>query len=136
MRTTLAVAGLLLASPALAACTDNTTAGADGDDARAFTVASSDDACDVSGTEAPSGALTFEVTNTGSQVTEFYLLGEDGLRILGEVENIGPGVSRSLTVKAPAGDYFTTCKPGMKGELSDINYLGAGKRSSGSPCPQ
>ena len=31
------------------------------------------------------------MTNDGSQVTEFYLLGEDGLRIVGEVENIGPG---------------------------------------------
>ena len=85
-------------------------------DARSFTVASSDDACDVSGAEAPSGALKFEVTNTGSQVTEFYVLADDGLRIVGEVENIGPGVSRSLTVKAPEGDYFTACKPGMKGD--------------------
>ena len=33
----------------------------------------------------------FEVTNKGSKVTEFYLLAADGLRIVGEVENIGPG---------------------------------------------
>lgn len=117
MRKTLLVAGLLLATPALAACTDNTTGDqAGGGDDRAFTVSSTDDACEVSGTTAPSGALKFEVTNAGSQVTEFYLLAGDGLRILGEVENIGPGVSRSLTVKAPAGDYFTACKPGMKGD--------------------
>jgi iron uptake system component EfeO len=118
VRKSLFAAGLLLAAPALAACTNNDTGGSasGGDDGRAFTVASTDDACEVSGAEAPAGALKFEVTNTGSQVTEFYLLGEDGLRILGEVENIGPGVSRSLTVKAPAGKYFTTCKPGMKGD--------------------
>ncbi|MCW2814386.1 MAG: Efem/EfeO family lipoprotein precursor [Nocardioides sp.] len=116
MRTTLTLAGLLLAAPALAACTDNTASdGAAGDD-RSFAVTSSDDACEVSGAEAPSGALEFEVTNTGSQVTEFYVLADDGLRIVGEVENIGPGVSRSLTVKAPEGDYFTACKPGMKGD--------------------
>jgi iron uptake system component EfeO len=118
VRKTLIAAGLLVAAPALAACTDNAT----GDDAsggggdRAFTVASTNDECKVSGAEAPSGALKFEVTNAGSQVTEFYLLAEDGLRIIGEVENIGPGVSRSLTVKAPAGKYFTACKPGMKGD--------------------
>ena len=118
MRTTLLLAGLLLATPALAACTDNTTSGASGEggDERAFTVAASDESCDVSGVEAPSGALEFEVTNTGTKVTEFYLLADDGLRILGEVENIGPGVSRSLTVKTPAGDYFTACKPGMTGD--------------------
>ena len=72
--------------------------------------------CDLSATEAPAGTLTFDVTNTGSQVTEFYLLGEDGLRIVGEVENIGPALNRQLVVNAPAGKYVTACKPGMKGE--------------------
>ena len=56
------------------------------------------------------------MTNNGSQVTEFYLLGEDGLRIVAEVENIGPQPHRELTVNAPAGTYITACKPGMKGE--------------------
>ena len=55
-----------------------------------MTVSSTDSACDVSATEAPAGTLTFDVTNAGTQVTEFYLLGEDGLRIVAEVENIGP----------------------------------------------
>ena len=49
-------------------------------------------------------------------MTEFYLLGEDGLRIVAEVENIGPNLNRELTVNAPAGSYVTACKPGMKGE--------------------
>ena len=49
-------------------------------------------------------------------MTEFYLLGEDGLRIVAEVENIGPSLNRELTVNAPAGSYVTACKPGMKGE--------------------
>ena len=62
------------------------------------------------------GTLTFDVKNDGSQVTEFYLLGEDGLRIVGEVENIGPQLSRELVVNAPAGSYVTACKPGMKGD--------------------
>jgi len=56
------------------------------------------------------------VTNDGSQVTEFYLLGDDGLRIVGEVENIGPDNTAPLTVNAPAGEYVTACKPGLKGE--------------------
>jgi iron uptake system component EfeO len=49
-------------------------------------------------------------------VTEFYLLASDGLRIVGEVENIAPGASRTLTVVAQPGDYFTLCKPGMVGD--------------------
>ncbi len=60
--------------------------------------------------------LTFDVTNTGSQVTEFYLLGDDGLRIVAEIENVGPGATQKLTVNAPAGSYVTACKPGMVGE--------------------
>ena len=119
MRKTLVVPALLLSAPFLAACTDNSSDGGGGDDAssdRAFTVNSSDDACDVSGAEAPAGTLTFDVTNTGSQVTEFYLLADDGLRIVAEVENVGPNVSRKLTVNAPAGSYFTACKPGMVGD--------------------
>ena len=93
--------------PLLAACTENAPSGGGGDDvagaSRALTVSSTDAACDLSATEAPAGTLTFDVTNTGSQVTEFYLLGEDGLRIVGEVENIGPGLTRELVVNAPAG---------------------------------
>ncbi|WP_457185211.1 iron uptake system protein EfeO [Nocardioides sp. P5_E3] len=109
------------ALPLLAACTQNAdtgSAGGSGDaaDPRALTVDSSADSCTLSATEAPAGALTFDVTNSGDQVTEFYLLGDDGLRIVAEVENIGPSISRALTVNAPAGTYVTACKPGMAGE--------------------
>ena len=115
MRKPLLVA-LLLATPLFAACTENVKSGSDSGDARTVTVTSTDDGCEVSSAEAPSGTLTFEVRNDGSKVTEFYLLGEDGKRIVGEVENIGPGLSRELVVAAPAGSYVTACKPGMKGD--------------------
>src|SRR5262245_43417977 len=118
MSKTLVVTAVALAVPFLAACTQNAASdgAADGGNPRALSVQSSDDACDVSSAQAPAATLTFDVTNTGSQVTEFYLLGEDGLRIVSEVENIGPGLNRKMTVNAPAGSYFTACKPGMKGD--------------------
>jgi iron uptake system component EfeO len=119
MRKTLAVTALVVAAPFLAACTENTDSddgAADGGNPRALSVESTDSECKVSAAEAPAGTLTFDVTNTGSQVTEFYLLGEDGLRIVAEVENIGPNLNREMTINAPAGKYFTSCKPGMKGE--------------------
>lgn len=116
---------LLLAVP-LAACTEN-AGPTDGEDGT-ITVTSSDDACDLSATEAPAGTLRFDVTNTGSQVTEFYLLAEDGLTVVGEVENIGPDLHRQLVVSAPAGDYVTACKPGMKGQgiRADFTVTGSG----------
>ena len=95
---------------------------------RTITVSSTDDACRLSATEAPAGKLTFDVTNDGSKVTEFYLLDDDGQRIVGEVENIGPGLDRELVVNAAPGTYTTACKPGMKGDgiRADFTVTGSG----------
>ena len=98
----------------LTGCTDNTKAS--DTSGGAIDVVSSNTECKVSATSVPSGNLTFSVRNEGTAVTEFYLLAADGLRILGEVENIGPGLSRNLVVTAPAGTYTTACKPGMEGD--------------------
>ena len=110
MNARLIIAGFALA-PMLVACTDNSTS-SDGDP-RLVSVSSTNDACEVSTTKVPAGVVTFDVTNAGSKVTEFYLLGSDGLRIVGEVENIGPNLSRELVVNVPEGSYTTACKPGM-----------------------
>ncbi|MGP5026281.1 iron uptake system protein EfeO [Glutamicibacter ardleyensis] len=111
----LAPAALIsLAALTLTGCTDNTTGTTAGDGT--INVVSTAEACTVSSNQVPGGTLKFNVKNEGSAVTEFYLLAEDGLRIAGEVENIGPGVSRDLVVIAPAGSYYTACKPGMVGE--------------------
>ncbi|MCM0619728.1 iron uptake system protein EfeO [Nocardioides bruguierae] len=114
----LGLAAAVLTLPVLASCTEAVpSAESDTDgDGRTVTVTSSADECEVSTGEVPSGTLTFNVTNTGSEVTEFYLLAEDGLTIKGEIENIGPQATRQLVLAAPAGDYVTACKPGMVGE--------------------
>lgn len=104
--------GVVVASLLLVGCVAKTDATASG----TLTVDASDAACSVSSSSASSGTLAFDVTNSGTQVSEFYLLADDGLRIVGEVENIAPGASRTLTVVAQPGDYFTLCKPGMVGE--------------------
>jgi iron uptake system component EfeO len=101
---------------ALAACTDNGNGAAAGSSDGSIQVSSTDTECKVSAATAPSGNLSFSVKNDGKQVTEFYLLAEDGLRIIGEVENIGPGLTRKLVVAAGAGSYTTACKPGMQGD--------------------
>jgi iron uptake system component EfeO len=82
----------------------------------AIVVSASDDACQVARHEAKAGTLTFEVTNKGTRVTEFYLYAE-GDRIMGEVENVTPGLTRRLIVEvSEAGTYETACKPGMRGK--------------------
>ncbi|ARJ07592.1 lipoprotein [Cnuibacter physcomitrellae] len=110
----LAVAPIALTGVVLAGCVANTPAGGSAGGGIAVTSSSTD--CAVGAASAPSGPVTFTVTNSGDQVTEFYLLADDGLRIVGEIENIGPGISRDLVVQAQPGDYFTVCKPGMVGD--------------------
>lgn len=112
-RTALAAAAVAVPL-VLTGCTDNTKA-AD-TSGGAIEVVSSNTECKVSASSVPSGNLNFAVKNEGTEVTEFYLLAADGLRILGEVENIGPGLTRNLVVTAPAGTYTTACKPGMEGD--------------------
>jgi len=97
---------------ALAGCVAKTDAAA----SDTLTVTSTADACELSSSSAKSGTLAFEVRNEGSDVTEFYLLAEDGRQIVGEAENIAPGASRTLTVVAQPGKYYTVCKPGMTGD--------------------
>jgi iron uptake system component EfeO len=115
----LAAAGTLLAIPLIVACTENAPDAGDpgaSADPRALTVQATDTECRLSALTAPAGNLTFSVTNGGTKVTEFYLLAGDGLRIIGEIENIGPGLSRDLVLRVGPGDYVSACKPGMVGE--------------------
>jgi iron uptake system component EfeO len=136
------VAALLTAGAAvaLAGCTSTAppaapsgggSSGAGAAPAGPITVQAADSACQVSSTEAQAGTITFNISNGGSKVTEFYLYGA-GDRIMGEVENIGPGLSRQLIVEVPdGGTYTTACKPGMVGDgiRAPFTVTGAAGRS-------
>ncbi len=118
MRTTriLALAAAVVLGGALAACggdkADDTAAGATGGP---IPVKASDTACDVARNKVDAGTSVFTITNGGNKVTEFYVYAP-GDRVMGEVENIAPGLSRELHVELPAGSYETACKPGMSGK--------------------
>jgi iron uptake system component EfeO len=109
VRTTRAAAILMLALLGLTACVANAPTGST---SGALTVTSTATECTVSAATAPAGTVVFTVTNGSETVTEFYLLGENEAQIMGEVENIGPGLSRDLVVTLEPGNYYTTCKPG------------------------
>ncbi len=122
MRRIVVAAALSAAALGLTACgqadegTVSDGAGAAGAADTVVTVTATDDACRLSATSAPPGSIAFTVTNDGSKVTEFYVY-SGGTDIVGEVENIGPGLTRTLTVDdVVAGDYVTACKPGMSGD--------------------
>jgi iron uptake system component EfeO len=110
----LAAAGAL-AGGVLAACSDDAGSGDDAAAGGPIAVTASDSACEVAATDVDAGTVTFKVTNKGVKVTEFYVYAQ-GDRVMGEVENIAPGLSRELHVELPAGTYETACKPGMVGK--------------------
>ncbi|BFU46822.1 iron uptake system protein EfeO [Krasilnikovia sp. MM14-A1004] len=117
MRTTriLALAAVgTLTGGALAGCTGDKSDGAPVAGGP-IAVKATDSACELARTTLDAGTAVFKVTNSGAKVTEFYVYA-DGDRVMGEVENITPGLSRELRVELPAGTYQASCKPGMVGQ--------------------
>ncbi len=108
----ISLAGATATVLTLGACADKVDEAA----AAQFQVTADDSSCTVDGAEATTGTANFVVTNQGEKTTEFYVYTAGG-RVVGEVENIGPGATRKLVVSlTDPGDYTLTCKPGMVGE--------------------
>jgi uncharacterized cupredoxin-like copper-binding protein len=118
---------LLVAVGGLAACSSDATKGA-------IDVTATDEECKVARTDLKAGTSTFVVHNEGDDVTEVYVYGKDD-EVEGEVENIGPGTSRDLSVDLTAGSYEVACKPGMKGDgiRTTITVTGSGGTKSATP---
>ncbi|MEO6019872.1 MAG: iron uptake system protein EfeO, partial [Knoellia sp.] len=117
---------LIPATFALAACGGNSDAKTS-DGKGPITVSANDTTCEVATAEAPAGTIEFTVANQGTKINEFYVYAE-GDRIMGEVENIAPGLTRTFHVEiAEPGTYQTACKPGMvgKGIRHDFTVTGA-----------
>ncbi|KQX07406.1 MULTISPECIES: iron uptake system protein EfeO [unclassified Leifsonia] len=106
MKRTLSVglAGAGIIALTLTGCVPNNAGGS------AVAVAITDDACDVATDTTASGAVTFELSNTGSDVNEFEILADDKLRIVGEKENVTPGQTVSYVAQLEPGTYYTACK--------------------------
>jgi uncharacterized cupredoxin-like copper-binding protein len=92
----------------------------------AVVVTSTDKACVPARTSLDAGQVTFEIANKGNATTELYVFGA-GDKVIGEVENVGPGTSRRLTVELAAGDYQLNCKPGQTGKGIRTAITVAGK---------
>lgn len=90
------------------------------------------DACELDATRAAAGPVTFTIENTSSTaITEVELLSDQ--RIIGEKENLAPGLqASSLTLTLGGGTYQVYC-PGAAKELQDFHVTGkASRASSGS----
>lgn len=116
----LLAAGLLALAP-LAACGGSDEGSAD--TAGAVEVVSTDDACTPAKTSFAPGKVKLAIKNSGSSASELYVYEDD--KVLTEVENVGPGTSRSLSADLKAGkSYQLACKPGGKEMRVPITVTG------------
>ncbi len=113
---TVGAAGAIAATVALAAC--SSPAPSPSESVPTVTVAATDTTCVINPTTLSAGPLQFAVTNSGNQVTEVYVYGQNSgafTTVVSEVENIGPGTSRDMSATLSAGNYEVACKPGQTG---------------------
>ncbi|MDT5028434.1 MAG: hypothetical protein QOE61_4860 [Micromonosporaceae bacterium] len=114
----------------LTACGKDTAASAGG-----VAITATDSTCEVATTSFAPGKATFTVTNKGSQVTEVYLYGEHAgtyTKVISEVENIGPGLTRELAADLSGGQYEIACKPGQTGDGIRTRITVSGATASAS----
>jgi iron uptake system component EfeO len=78
---------------------------------RQVNVSLSDAGCGPPTLSVPAGPTTFIVTNTGSSNVLEYEIEQDG-RIIGEVENVIPGIDRTFTLNLKPGAYVLNCPGG------------------------
>jgi iron uptake system component EfeO len=124
-------AGLLLAACGGDKDDSKGSGSADGKNASAksatVAIAISDKDCAPDPATVTAGTVKFDISNKGSaKVTEAELL--DGGKILGEKENLTPGLSGDFTLNLDAGKYQIYC-PGAKTEKTDFTVTGAAKKT-------
>jgi len=100
-------------------------------------VTGTDDACTTSTGSVPSGARSITFRNQGGQESEIYVLRPDGSAVA-ERENVGPGLTVTLTVELAPGSYSVRCRPGMvgKGVLAPLTVTGVAASASPSRDPR
>lgn len=109
------VVGLLTAVFVASGASRSAGTGGGAVDGRTVAIALSDQGCRPAAPKVPPGATTFRVTNTGgARVVEWEIL--DGDRILGEVENVAPGASKSASLRLGPGRYRAYCPHGTRTE--------------------
>ena len=117
---------------AMTACSEDTGGGADAgsvaNDVTTLEVSITDDGCAPAEITTAAGPTTFHVTNEDAgAVTEFEVL--DGDRILGEAENITPGLEGQFTLTLVPGTFETFC-PGGSSERGTLIVTGEGAVAS------
>ena len=113
IRTAAVAVAALCAAASLTACGADSPGKASG-----VAITATDSACQVATTSFAPGEVTFTVTNKGKDTTEVYVYGKQGdgfTKVVAEVENVAPGLTREMKATLAGGAYEIACKPGQTG---------------------
>ena len=126
------LAGLLTAVVlvvASVACGGGSSVGSGG---RTLEVTITDEGCNPDQLTAAPGSTNFHVKNAGANnITEFEVL-DSGQKIVGEKENLTPGLDGSFTIDLKEGAYTLACPGGATHPTGTLTVSKAGASSSGS----
>jgi iron uptake system component EfeO len=104
------------------------SAGSPGGSTNTVKVALTDASCKPDKASVPAGSYVFSVTNQGGgKVTEVEL--RDGERIIGEKENLTPGLAGEFTLELAAGEYNLYC-PGATTDTAKFSVTGGPKATT------
>lgn len=97
-------------------------------------VTGTNDGCVAAESVINAGTTDFEFTNRADKISELYVLRSNG-DIVGEVENVTTGITRTLTADLVAGGYTLKCRPGQAGDgfTADITVTGEGGTATKAP---
>jgi uncharacterized cupredoxin-like copper-binding protein len=118
---------LLFVVGALAACGSDSHTSSGG---RTVEVSITDKGCDPFDLSLPQGSTTFHVKNNGADsITEFEVL-DSSNKIIGEKENLTPGLEGSFTIDLSPGNYTLACPGGTEHPTGRLVVAAAGASGS------
>ncbi|WP_225829687.1 EfeM/EfeO family lipoprotein [Streptomyces sp. NK08204] len=104
-----------------------------GDGPRHITVEVSPSRCGQGWTRPAPGVQTFDLHNSSAGAAEVYLEDPHSRAVYGEVEGIGPGTTRQLTVRLGKGTYAFLCVPDDADAVTGPSVrIGSGRRGPGA----
>ena len=123
----------VIAVPAVAA--GLVVAFSSGKAAGAQTVAVSESDCGKGFSAPGTGRQTFQMHNTGSKVSEVYLVDPSTNAVYGEIEGLAPGTTRDLVATVGAGTYAWRCVPtgGRAVTSASVRVTGGGTATAVLP---
>jgi high-affinity iron transporter len=95
-------------------------------------IALNEQTCGTGWSNPSTGEQTFDLTNSGDNTAEVFLINPATNAVFAEIENLAPGTTRPVPVTLSAGQYAFRCAFTDGTALSSKTYTVSGKSSGGT----